>query len=113
MPSDDVGSRDSLIAPFVRSLALTRRGALWQALAGAGLATAGGLLLPAGAAFAQAADGESKVPDWDVPGGHFYTQTAPPDAPQPPRSAWNDPAARLRHPLPVGPDSWRTSTWPR
>ena len=81
MPSDDVGSRDSLIAPFVRSLALTRRGALWQALAGAGLATAGGLLLPAGAALAQAADGESKVPDWDVPGGHFYTQTAPPDAP--------------------------------
>ena len=60
MPSDDVVSRDSLIAPVVRSHALTRRGALWQALAGAGLATAGGLLLPAGAAFAQAADGESR-----------------------------------------------------
>src|SRR4051794_7538001 len=80
MPSDDVGSRDSLIAPFVRSHALNRRGALVQALAGAGLATAGGLLLPAGAALAQEADGASKVPDWDVPGGHFYTQTAPPDA---------------------------------
>jgi len=38
---------------------------------------------------------------------------APPDAPQPPRSAWNDPAARLRRPLPVGPAAWRTSTWPR
>jgi hypothetical protein len=33
--------------------------------------------------------------------------------PPPPRSAWNDPAARLRRPLPVGPDAWRTSAWPR
>jgi hypothetical protein len=29
------------------------------------------------------------------------------------RSAWNDPVARLRRPLPVGPAAWRTSTWPR
>lgn len=25
------------------------------------------------------------------------------------RSAWADPAARLRRPLPVGPDAWRRS----
>jgi hypothetical protein len=35
------------------------------------------------------------------------------EPPPPPRSAWNDPAARLRRPLPVGPDAWRTSAWPR
>jgi hypothetical protein len=29
------------------------------------------------------------------------------------RSAWNDPAARLRGPLSVGPGAWRASTWPR
>ncbi len=29
------------------------------------------------------------------------------------RSVWNDPAARLRRPLPVGPGAWRTSAWPR
>jgi Acyl-CoA carboxylase epsilon subunit len=29
------------------------------------------------------------------------------------RSAWNDPAARLRRPLAIGPGAWRTSTWPR
>jgi Acyl-CoA carboxylase epsilon subunit len=38
---------------------------------------------------------------------------APSAAPPPPRSVWNDPAARLRRPLPVGPDAWRTSAWPR
>ena len=39
---------------------------------------------------------------------------APPaDPPTRPRSAWNDPVARLRRPLPVGPGAWRTSTWPR
>ena len=42
---------------------------------------------------------------------------APPAAPPTPqraaRSAWNDPAARLRRPLPVGPGAWRASTWPR
>jgi hypothetical protein len=39
--------------------------------------------------------------------------TARPPAPAPPtRSAWSDPAARLRRPLPVGPDAWRTSLWP-
>jgi hypothetical protein len=37
----------------------------------------------------------------------------PPEPPPPPRSAWNDPAARLRRPLRVGPDAWRTSAWPR
>jgi hypothetical protein len=36
---------------------------------------------------------------------------APP--PRPPRSAWDDPVARLRRPLAVGPGAWRTSTWPR
>ncbi|HXV93368.1 MAG TPA: acyl-CoA carboxylase epsilon subunit [Pseudonocardia sp.] len=30
-----------------------------------------------------------------------------------PRSVWNEPRARLRTPLPVGPDVWRTSYWPR
>jgi acyl-CoA carboxylase epsilon subunit len=39
--------------------------------------------------------------------------TPAPAAPPPPRSAWNDPAARLRTPLPVGPGAWRASTWPR
>jgi len=29
------------------------------------------------------------------------------------RTAWNDPAARLRRPLTVGPGAWRASTWPR
>ena len=29
------------------------------------------------------------------------------------RSAWNDPAARLRRPLAVGPGAWRTSALPR
>jgi Acyl-CoA carboxylase epsilon subunit len=39
---------------------------------------------------------------------------APPADPPPrPRSAWNDPVARLRRPLAVGPGAWRTSTWPR
>jgi hypothetical protein len=38
----------------------------------------------------------------------------PPAAPPPPeRSAWTDPAARMRRLLPVGPGAWRTSTWPR
>jgi hypothetical protein len=27
-------------------------------------------------------------------------------------SRWTDRAAHLRRPLPVGPDAWRTSTWP-
>ena len=35
------------------------------------------------------------------------------DAPPPRRSAWSDPAARLRQPLPVGPGAWRAATWPR
>jgi Acyl-CoA carboxylase epsilon subunit len=26
---------------------------------------------------------------------------------------WSDPAARLRGPLTVGPQAWRTSMWPR
>ncbi len=29
------------------------------------------------------------------------------------RSVWNDPAARLRRPLSVGPGAWHASTWPR
>ena len=36
-----------------------------------------------------------------------------PDAPAPPeRSAWSDPAARVRRPLPVGPGAWRASARP-
>ena len=35
------------------------------------------------------------------------------DAPPPEPSAWNDRAARMRRPLPVGPGAWRTSTRPR
>jgi hypothetical protein len=38
---------------------------------------------------------------------------APATPPAPARSAWNDPAARLRAPLPVGPGAWRASAWPR
>ncbi|MCO1654769.1 acyl-CoA carboxylase epsilon subunit [Pseudonocardia humida] len=34
-------------------------------------------------------------------------------APAGPASTWADPAARLRAPLAVGPNAWRTSTWPR
>jgi hypothetical protein len=29
-----------------------------------------------------------------------------------PRSAWADPAARMRQPLPVGPGAWRRSALP-
>ena len=29
-----------------------------------------------------------------------------------PRTAWSDPGARLRRPLPVGPNAWRASAWP-
>ena len=35
------------------------------------------------------------------------------DPPPVPRSAWADRAARMRRPLPVGPDAWRTSAWTR
>ena len=35
------------------------------------------------------------------------------DTPAPRRSAWSDPAAHLRRPLPVGPGAWRAATWPR
>ena len=39
---------------------------------------------------------------------------AAPTDPRPPvRSAWNDPASRLRRPLAVGPGAWRTSALPR
>ncbi len=38
-------------------------------------------------------------------------EPAPSTAQRP--SCWTDRAAHLRRPLPVGPDSWRTSTWPR
>ena len=38
---------------------------------------------------------------------------APPPARPLARSAWTDPAARLRRPLPVGPGAWRASAWPR
>ncbi|NMH99832.1 acyl-CoA carboxylase subunit epsilon [Pseudonocardia sp. K10HN5] len=30
-----------------------------------------------------------------------------------PRSAWNDPVARLRAPLRPGPGAWAMSAWPR
>lgn len=35
------------------------------------------------------------------------------DASQPSPSAWSDPAARLRGPLPTGPNAWRTTYRPR
>ena len=35
------------------------------------------------------------------------------DAPPPEPSAWNDRAALMRRPLPVGPGAWRTSALPR
>jgi len=34
---------------------------------------------------------------------------SPADAPPPEPSAWNDRAALMRRPLPVGPGAWRTS----
>jgi Acyl-CoA carboxylase epsilon subunit len=36
----------------------------------------------------------------------------PATPPASPRTAWNEPAARLRRPLPVGPGAWRASAWP-
>lgn len=69
-------SRHDLLLPF----SLTRRGLLRPLVASSGLALAGHSLWPAASAYAQAAEVE-KVPDWDVPGGHFYTQGAPTDAP--------------------------------
>lgn len=42
------------------------------------------------------------------------TAAATPAGPRPRvRSAWADPATRLRRPLAVGPDAWRTSFRPR
>jgi hypothetical protein len=38
---------------------------------------------------------------------------APRPGPRPAPTAWNDPAARLRGPLRVGPGAWRSSAWPR
>ena len=38
---------------------------------------------------------------------------SPADAPPPEPSAWNDRAARMRRPLPVGPGAWRMSALPR
>jgi hypothetical protein len=35
-----------------------------------------------------------------------------PAAPPRPASTWAAPEARLRGPLTVGPNAWRTSTWP-
>jgi len=35
------------------------------------------------------------------------------DPPPPEPSVWNDRAARMRRPLPVGPGAWRTSVLPR
>ncbi len=37
--------------------------------------------------------------------------SAAPDPAKPP-SRWTDRTPHLRRPLPVGPDAWRTSTWP-
>ena len=39
--------------------------------------------------------------------------STPADAPPPEPSAWNDRAARMRRPLPVGPGAWRMSVGPR
>ena len=68
-------SRADLLTPF----SLPRRAWLRQALGAGGLALAGQALRPASRALAQQA-GSAPVPDWDVPGGHFYTQAAPDEA---------------------------------
>jgi hypothetical protein len=40
--------------------------------------------------------------------------SSPSETPPPPEpSGWNDRAARMRRPLPVGPGAWRASAWPR
>ncbi|HEX2034992.1 MAG TPA: L,D-transpeptidase, partial [Chloroflexota bacterium] len=51
--------------------------------AAAGLAAVVGHPWPLPAALAQEGSrgAQEQVPDWDVPQGHFYTQTSPPDAP--------------------------------
>jgi hypothetical protein len=36
-----------------------------------------------------------------------------PEPAAPTRSAWADPAARMRRVPQAGPGAWRTSTWPR
>ena len=36
-----------------------------------------------------------------------------PEPATPTRSAWADPAARMRRALQTGPEAWRTSTWHR
>jgi Acyl-CoA carboxylase epsilon subunit len=41
------------------------------------------------------------------------TAAEPASASAQPRSRWADRGAQLRRPLQVGPDAWRTSTWPR
>jgi hypothetical protein len=41
------------------------------------------------------------------------TRQAPPAVPPAPRSAWADPARRLRGPMITGPGGWRRSTDPR
>ena len=46
-------------------------------------------------------------------GATHASSARPPEAPKKPCSTWNNPVARLRRPLPTGPDAWRTSTWPR
>ena len=38
--------------------------------------------------------------------------TTPEDPPPPPRSAWSERRNLVRHPLPHGPNAWRTSTYP-
>src|SRR5262245_57436359 len=61
---------------------IRRRGVVRQALtAAAGLAGASQLLLGPRAVLAQSAGQGAPMADWDVPGGHFYTQTAPSGSP--------------------------------
>jgi hypothetical protein len=38
--------------------------------------------------------------------------STPPAVPPAPRSAWNDPANRVRRPLAIGPGAWRASALP-
>ncbi|MGH2370626.1 MAG: hypothetical protein ACRDI2_20815, partial [Chloroflexota bacterium] len=71
----------TVAAAAAAALRTPRRGFLRQALAGAGVTLGSGLALPFRTAFANQHSAAALVPDWDVPGGHFYTQTAPEGAP--------------------------------
>lgn len=63
-------------APNDHTAALSRRSLLWYAAAGLGLS------MPTAYGIAHGQAVLEPVADWDVPDGHFYSQTAPPTAPE-------------------------------